>query len=201
MVESKETVPSGHIASIVTHLEMRARPPVRDLPSSALQLEQWEGVSRETYSDLFRRVGAPWLWFSRLVMPADRLEALLMDAALALHAVKDARGAVCGMLELDFQVPGACEIAYLGLTPEHNRQGHGGWLMAQALMLAWGHNGAERPIERVWLRTCTLDHPAALGFYRKHGFIAIKQEVEIYPDPRLTGHLPRSSAPQIPIIA
>jgi hypothetical protein len=31
--------------------------------------------------------------------------------------------------------------------------------------------------ERVWLHTCTLDHPAALPNYLKRGFRPIREEV------------------------
>lgn len=128
-------------------------------------------------------------------MPDAALQAILTDPKIMLHAIRDDRGSLCGILELDFRISPACEIVYLGLTPDYTGQGHGEWLMSETLRLAWRDN-----ITRVWLRTCTLDHPAALGFYRKHGFVPFKQEVEIYPDPRLTGHLPRDAAPQIPII-
>ena len=40
-------------------------------------------------------------------------------------------------------------------------QGHGRWLLAEALRRAW----TER-VERVRVHTCTLDHPAALSAYR-----------------------------------
>ena len=70
------------------------------------------------------------------------------------------------MLELDFRVEGTCELSYFGLVPELTGKGNGGWLMARALGLAW-----RKSVARVWVHTCTLDHPAALGFYRRHGFM------------------------------
>ena len=35
---------------------------------------------------------------------------------------------------------------------------------------------------RVWLHTCTLDHPAALGFYVKHGFRPYRRAIEVADD-------------------
>ena len=55
-------------------------------------------------------------------------------------------------------------------------------------------------VDRVWVHTCTLDHPAALNFYRKQGFEAVSRAIETFPDPRITGHLPRDAAPHIPLI-
>ena len=145
------------------------------------------------YRTLFRRVGAPWLWFSRLVMDDATLAAIVHDPAVAVFAVVDRAGIEVGMLELDHRQPGACEISYFGLIPELAGQGHGGWLIAQALMRAW-----TTQVDRVWVHTCTLDHPAALNFYRKQGFEAVSRAIETFPDPRDLGILPEEAAPQIP---
>ncbi len=189
-------VPDDQVATIVTTLEMRHRPPLRPLPPSPLRLARWERADTERYRALFRRVGAPWLWFSRLVMRDPALAAIIHDDAVHVHAVLDPAGIEVGMLELDFRAPGECALAYLGLVPELAGKGHGRWLMAEALMRAW------RPgVARVHVHTCTLDHPAALGFYRAHGFVAIGRTVETFPDPRVLGVLPAEAAPQIPLLA
>lgn len=62
----------GEVATIVTSLEMRERPRPRPLPESPLRLVKWEKPSPEKYRALFRRIGEPWLWFSRLIMDEDR---------------------------------------------------------------------------------------------------------------------------------
>jgi GNAT superfamily N-acetyltransferase len=99
------------------------------------------------------------------------------------------------MLELDFRQEGECLIRFLGLVPELAGQGHGDWLFAQTLMLAW------RPgVRRVSVNTCTLDHPAALPAYLKAGFRAYKRAFESFPDPRLSGVLAADVAPQIPLV-
>ena len=61
-------------------------------------------------------------------------------------------------------------------------KGHGRWLMANALALGWA-----RPITRMWVHTCTLDHPSALNFYRAQGFQPFARAVETFADPRLLG--------------
>jgi N-acetylglutamate synthase-like GNAT family acetyltransferase len=110
-------------------------------------------------------------------------------------AVEDPEGSEVGIVELDFRTPGQCLIAFLGLVPELAGKGHGAWLFAQVLALAW------RPgVERVHVHTCTLDHPAALKAYLKAGFTAYKRAFESFPDPRLLGLLPPGAAPQIPLV-
>ncbi len=184
------------LATIVTTLEMRRRPPLRPIPGSRFRLVRWERPAIDRYRTLFARVGAPWLWFSRLVMAEPALSAILDDPLIQVHAVTDPAGIEVGMVELDFRQPAACEISYFGLVPELAGQGHGRWLMAETLARAWN-----KGVERVWLHTCTLDHPGALGFYRAQGFVAIKRTIETFPDPRTSGVLPRDAAPQIPLLA
>jgi len=188
-------VPAGEIATIVTTLEMTKRPAARPLPESPLQLVAWATPDPAKYRALFRRVGAPWLWFSRLVMDDATLTRIIHDHAVSIFAVLDRRGIEVGMLELDFRSGGACELAYVGLIPELTGQGHGRWLMAQALMRAWS-----KSVTRVWVHTCTLDHPSALGFYRASGFVPVSRTIETFVDPRVAGLLPVDVAPQIPLL-
>lgn len=188
-------LPPGELAAVVTYLEMRERPLPAPLPTSPLRLERWRAPSPDRYRALFRRVGARWLWFSRLAMDDPALEAIIDDAAVELFAVTE-RGVEVGMLELDFRKPGDCELAYVGLVPELAGKGHGRWLLARAVALAW------RPgIVRVHVHTCSLDHPAALGAYCRAGFRATGRAVEAFPDPREAGILDPGDAPQVAALA
>lgn len=188
-------VAAGQVATIVTSLDMRERPTLRPTPPSILRLTRWPAPAPEKYRALFRRVGAPWLWFSRLVMSNAELNAIISDPGVQIFAVLDPAGIEVGMLELDFRTAGTCELVYFGLVPELAGQGHGRWLMAKALQLAW-----RKDVDRVWVHTCTLDHPAALGFYRREGFVPYARMVETFADPRLGGQLPETAAPHVPIL-
>ena len=185
-------VPRGHVGAVVTYLEMAERPaPPPPAPASPLRLDRWQAADPDRYRALFRRVGARWLWFSRLAMD----DGVLMASLGEVHAVIDADGREAGMVELDLSEEGECLIRFLGLVPELAGRGHGRWLFAATLALAW------RPgIGRVRVHTCTLDHPAALPSYLRAGFVARRRAFESFPDPRLTGLLPRDCAPQLPLI-
>lgn len=189
---SLENLPAGELAAVVTYFEMREAP-AAPVPASSLQLRRIEANS-EAYRALFRKVGAPWLWFSRLAMADAELTAIIADSQVELFEVA-AVEAVVGMLELDFRVAGECEIAFVGLVPELSGQGHGRWLLAEAVHRAWRDG-----VARVHVHTCTLDHPAALSAYRRAGFVAYKRAIERFADPRLTGILPADSAPQVPLL-
>jgi GNAT superfamily N-acetyltransferase len=191
---SYEPLKAGELAAVVTFLEMRERPTV-EVPASPLRLRRIDRPDPAAYRDLFRLVGAPWLWFSRLVMDEWKLDAIIRDPEVELFAVEDEHGRDAGMLELDFRESGQCEIAFVGLVPELSGKGHGRWLLAEAVSLAWREG-----VTRVHVHTCSLDHPAALAAYRRAGFTPFKRAVERFPDPRLLGILPRECAPQIPLI-
>jgi GNAT superfamily N-acetyltransferase len=191
---SYEPVRDGHLAAVVTYLEMHQRPTL-SVPPSPLSLQRLEHPDPGQYRRLFRLVGARWLWFSRLIMDDGALAAILRDPQVELFAIHDGGNAEAGFLELDFRVPGECELAFIGLVPELAGRGHGQWLLAEALRLAWRDG-----VQRVHVHTCSLDHPAALSAYRRAGFVAFKRAVERFPDPRLTGILPADCAPQLPVV-
>jgi GNAT superfamily N-acetyltransferase len=184
-------LPPDHLGTVVTFLEMLERPRLRPLPQSPLRMMRWRDVDPAKYRLLFQRVGAPWLWYSRLLMD----DATLLRNVAEVHAVVDRSGIEVGMLELDFRTEGECLIRFLGLVPELAGMGHGKWLFAQMLALAWRGG-----VSRIHVNTCSLDHPAALPSYLKAGFKAYKRAFESFPDPRLLGLLPPETAPQIPLV-
>jgi len=186
-------VANGEIAAVVTFLEMRA-PAGGEVPPSTFRLRRVEQPEPDAYRALFRKIGSPWLWFSRLAMADAELEAIIGDRHVELYEVT-AVEPVVGMLELDFREHGQCELAFIGLVPELAGQGHGRWLLAKALRLAWRDG-----VTRVHVHTCSLDHPAALAAYRRAGFTPYKRAVERFPDPRLSGLLPAGCAPQVPLL-
>lgn len=191
---SYEPVSDRDLVAVVTFLEMRESPKV-ELPTSPLSLHRIEAPQPADYRELFRSVGSKWLWFSRLIMPDTELAAIIQDPKVELFAVQDETGQQAGLLELDFRERGECELSFVGLVPELSGQGHGRWLLAEAIHRAWRED-----ISRVHVHTCTLDHPAALSAYRRAGFVPYKRAIERFPDPRLTGALPRDCAPQVPLL-
>jgi len=191
---SYEPVADGELAAVVTYLEMRA-PPEHSVPPSSLSLGRVEVPRPDHYRRLFKLIGAPWLWFSRLILDDAHLAEIIQHPKVELHSVADEAGREVGMIELDFREPHQCELAFVGLLPELSGKGHGRWLLAEAVRLAWREG-----VERVQVHTCSLDHPAALGAYRRAGFTAYKRAVERFPDPRLLGILPKECAPQVPLL-
>jgi GNAT superfamily N-acetyltransferase len=185
----------GKLANIVTCLEMRSRPEPRPVPANGLSLEPLDRNDLATYRSLYRAVGQDWMWFSRLVMADDRLKAILADPSREHFALMKG-GSRIGILELDFaSTPGECELAFFGVAPQAIGSGAGRYLMNEAIARAWA-----KPITRLWVHTCTHDHPGALAFYIRSGFTPYQRMVEIHDDPRLQGVLPETASPHIPLI-
>jgi len=195
MENGYHVLPPGKLANVATYLELRQPQPLAPAPTAAdFTIRQVARPGLEWYRDIFRAIGAPWLWFSRLRMTDDELRAILDDPAIDIYVLSHA-GVDCGLLEFDRRQMPDIEIAFFGVTQEMTGRGAGRALLQNCLPLAWQH----KP-QRIWVHTCTLDHPAALRFYRKFGFVPYKRAVEIADDPRLTGELPCSAGPHVPIL-
>ena len=190
---SYAAVPDNELAAVVTSLEM-TEPPDHAVPASSLSLSRVDVPQPEHYRELFRLIGSRWLWFSRLIMDEAHLATIIQHPKVELYSVHDEDREV-GMIELDFREPHECELSFVGLVPELSGQGHGRWLLPEAVRRAWREG-----MERVHVHTCSLDHPAALAAYRRAGFTPYKRAIERFPDPRLLGILPRDCAPQVPLL-
>jgi GNAT superfamily N-acetyltransferase len=189
------SVPRGRIATVVTHLEMRAPPRLKPASGEAgLAIRHVPHPDADWYRRLYRRVGESWLWFSRLKLGDADLEDIIQDLDVEVYVLL-IEGEEAGLIELDFRKPRACELSFFGVVPEFIGSGAGRAMMSATTEKAWA-----RRIDRFWVHTCTLDHPSALAFYRRSGFIAYAQEIEIADDPRVLGLLPRTAAPHITVL-
>ncbi len=122
----------GKIASVVSYLEMLERPPLEDVSSSELSLRQVQNPGLDWYRALYRRIGAPWLWFSRLEMTDEQLAAVLHRSSTELF-VCEREGSEIGIAELDRSQPPNVEITSFALLPEEIGKGLGRSLMTQLL--------------------------------------------------------------------
>jgi GNAT superfamily N-acetyltransferase len=188
-------LPKGRLANVVTCLEMKSNPQRKSDPLPAgYSLQRVDVNDLDTYRALFRKVGEDLMWFSRLIMPDEKLAAILGHPEVESYALYHGDMAI-GVLELDFKDMPNCELAFFGLAKEAIGGGIGRTLMNIAIAKAW-----EKPITRFWVHTCHFDHPNALGFYRRSGFEPYSLMVEIHDDPRLAGKLPRHASPHVALI-
>jgi GNAT superfamily N-acetyltransferase len=141
-------------------------------PAPELDVIEAEISQYEVNRFLYRTVGRPWQW-------SDKLS--LSDEAWAAYCERDClrtwiayhRGAIAGYYELE-QLAGEVEIKYFGLLPDFTGRGFGGYLLSHAVRSAWSWPGTRR----VWVHTCTLDHPRALDNYKARGFREYLRETD-----------------------
>jgi len=188
-------LPKGKLANVVTCLEMRDAPGVAaPVWPEGFSLKRCDPDDLAGYRALFLKVGQDLLWFSRLIMADDKLVVILAHPAIASFALYQGTEAI-GLLELNFEQAGECELAFFGLIAGKVGQGLGQLLMQEALARAWA-----QPISRLWVHTCHHDHPRALGFYQAAGFQPYQLMVEVHDDPRLSGLLPPHAAPHVALL-
>jgi ribosomal protein S18 acetylase RimI-like enzyme len=119
---------------------------------------------------LYITVGAPWKWYMRVAWTYKQWQDYLTNPNIHTWvAYRDATP--IGYFELELQPGKEVEIAYFGLLPEFIGKGHGKALLQDAVRKAWELGG-----NRVWLHTCSLDHPQALSNYLTRGFKVFKEE-------------------------
>lgn len=112
---------------------------------------------------LYLLVGEPWEWVDKRGWSDGQWQEYVGAEGLRTFvAYLDAD--VAGYYELSRDEENAVEIAYFGLAPGFIGQGLGAVLLTDALERAWSWDA-----DRVWVHTCTLDHPAALKNYEARG--------------------------------
>jgi GNAT superfamily N-acetyltransferase len=145
------------------HCPSRSRP-------SGLEIRRAEIPSPELNRFFYTAVGGGWFWIDRLSWTRSRwLEWLARPEVETWVAYLS--GTPAGYFELERQTGAQVELVYFGLLPQFVGKGIGGALLTAAIRRAW-----EMRAERVWVHTCSLDHPRALETYRRQGFTLYKQE-------------------------
>ena len=162
------------------HLEMTDRSQFCPVPLDrpGVELKKSEVVCPELNHFFYTAVGGDWFWVDRLDWTYDRWLAWL-DRPEVETWVLYVSGTTAGYFELESQPGGNVEIAYFGLLPRFVGQGLGMGMLSGAIERAWAMGAS-----RVWLHTCTRDHPRGLDNYQAQGFRIFKeaQSVEHLPD-------------------
>ena len=164
----------GTVAVTVTYLQMTSPEQVLSAPgwSEAADVRRCERPDVAFYRYLYDSVGAGWGWYERRLLTDRALAEVLHHEAVEVFVLY-VRDAPAGYVEFDRRVEHEVEIAYFGLMPGYIGRGLGAAFLGWALRRAWSY----RP-RRVWLHTCSLDHPIALSVYRRAGFEVYDRRVQ-----------------------
>ncbi len=119
----------------------------------------------------YKQVGKKHRWIDRLSWPDEKWINYISNKNLETYIICESEELV-GFFELlhnpELQ---ETEISYFGLLEEYIGKGIGGYALSEAIRKSF-----EKKIRRVWLHTCTLDHPNALKNYIARGMTVFKRE-------------------------
>ncbi|QGX38964.1 GNAT family N-acetyltransferase [Permianibacter aggregans] len=128
-----------------------------------VQLIEAQRPQPELNRYLYAAVGGDWYWTDRLSWSYQQwLDAISGPNHRTFICYLD--GTPAGYFELHKHPQADVEISYFGLLPDAYGLGLGGWLLTRCIQEAfdWGAS-------KVWVHTCTLDHPAAMANYKARG--------------------------------
>lgn len=152
----------------VWHLEL-LNPAMNEAATARdYRLEKLSPHSAEFARYLYVAVGADWFWYMRLPWSRQHWRERLANPNVELWVAFDEANPV-GYFELERQ-GNSVEICLFGLTPAYIGRGWGRTFLEDAIARA------ARYAIRVWLHTCTLDHPGALSNYQARGFRVFREE-------------------------
>ncbi|MDE8344696.1 MAG: GNAT family N-acetyltransferase [Acidocella sp.] len=175
--------PTDRALVTVTFLRMTHRPtnPPPALPRNAMLTPERMGVP--AYRALYDRVGTPWLWWLRRVMPDEQLARHLAAPNIMTHLLR-VDGELAGFFETETARYGVVNLNYFGLCPAYLGRGLGRAMLGAAVGQAYAANPR---LAAITLNTCTADHPRALPNYLEAGFKITRQVQEIWDIPRRLG--------------
>lgn len=128
----------------------------------------------------YTAIGGDWFWIDRLKWDYRQWLDWLEKAKVFCWAAYR-EGNPVGYFELEKHLDGSVEIAYFGVLSQFTGEGIGAFLLTKAVEQAW-MLGARR----LWLHTCSLDHPVAMDNYIKRGLKLYKQETSVMDLPAHT---------------
>ena len=156
-----------------TYLEMRSPNELcaAAAPNPAPRIERLPQCSPDMFRFLYAEVGRAFRWTDRLSWSDEQVQRHLSDPRTSIWLMWG-ENSPAGYFELREHEERSVEIAYFGLLPAFIGRGWGKYLLTEAVLAAWSLSPT-----RVWLHTCTLDHPAALPNYLKRGFQVVREEI------------------------
>jgi len=171
----------GRLDVTISYLEMARLDwtPRGAQPAFDIEIVREPAPSVTLYRDLYDRVGRPWLWYERRLMADEALASLLSHPRHELHVARH-DGALVGFFELDGSDGDGIELAFFGLSLPYVGRRVGPWLLDRAI----GHAFA-KGAGKLTVNTNTLDHPGALGIYRRAGFRLLHSTAKELRDPRV----------------
>jgi len=169
------------VEEIIYFLEMNSPHDFKPkyLPNPELKVEEAKIPCPELSRFFYLSVGGDWFWMDKRFWNYEQWSKYVTRPNVRTW-VGYFSGTPCGYFELEKQLQDI-EIVYFGLLRQFINKGLGGWLLTKAVERAWAMEAS-----RVWLHTCTHDHPLAIKNYQERGFKIYKQERSVKNLPERT---------------
>jgi len=152
---------------MTTPSSLKGKERIKDLVISECSVKQFK-----FNKFLYQFIGEKWLWTDKLSWSDQRWKSYVENDNLRT-CVAFFGGSIAGYFEL-LRENNDVEIIYFGLAEDFIGRGYGGYLLTEAIKTSWNWD----KVERVWVHTCTLDHPSALQNYLSRGMVIYKKEIE-----------------------
>ena len=117
----------------------------------------------------YKQIGKKHQWVDRLIWQDKNWIEYVSNKNLRTFILKKNNDFV-GYFELLFN-KNDCEIVYFGILEEFIGKGYGGFLLSEAIRIGF------KNANRIWVHTCSLDHPNAIENYKSRGMKVFKTEI------------------------
>ena len=142
---------------------------IKTLPSNNLTLKETSKNIFDLNKFFYKQIGKNHQWVDRLTWQDKNWIDYVSNQNLKTFVLL-MNNEYIGYFELIFDKTD-CEIAYFGVLEEFIGKGYGGFLLSKALTIAF------QKANRVWVHTCSLDHPNAIKNYKSRGMKIFKTEI------------------------
>ena len=139
------------------------------VPSESFSIKEEDKNNFALNKFFYKQIGKKHEWVDRLIWQDKNWMDYVSKETLKTIILRKENDIV-GYFELLFD-NNDCEIAYLGILEEYIGKGYGGFLLSEAIRLGFTNS------RRIWVHTCSLDHPNALENYKSRGMKIFKTEI------------------------
>ena len=141
-------------------------------PSKDYFIELIDPANFEINKFFYKQIGKKYQWVDRLTWINNDWIKYITNKNLKTFILKKENDLV-GYFELILKnETNESEIAYLGILEEYFQKGCGGYLLSEAIKKSF-----DLGAKRVWVHTCSLDHPNAINNYKSRGMKIFKTEI------------------------
>ena len=145
--------------------DLKAKP----ISSDCFSLKEASKDNFDLNKFFYKQIGKRHQWVDRLIWQDKDWLKYISNENLRTYIFKSENDLV-GYFELIFNNHD-CEIAYFGILEEFIGKGYGGFLLSEALKIGF------ESASRIWVHTCSLDHPNAIENYKSRGMKIFKTEI------------------------